>query len=250
MSGVASVPGSNVKPFCSPNCARPTPTSCACKVDEATQAERFVTELGLEAAVQFGEHEYQGIISGQAVLSRWPIEESASTELDPFDNEGIGGGAVFARITGPRGPIDVVTLILEYRLDLSAVRSRQLVQVLEWARDLSDPWHPLVVCGDFNSTPDADELRAMVGLAPPHVPKMVFYDALAMRAMGDLATFTERNPFSEVGLYPEKQLDHIFSHWRKAHGAGHPVAAALIGQHPVNGAYGSDHFGVVADLRY
>ena len=90
----------------------------------------------------------------------------------------------------------------------------------------------------------------MVGSAPVHVPKMVFYDALAMRATGDRATFSERNPFAAVGMYPEKQLDHIFSHWPKAHGAGHPVSAAVIGDEPVDGVWPSDHFGVMADLRY
>ena len=57
-------------------------------------------------------------------------------------------------------------------------------------------------------------------------------------------------PFSAVGMYPEKQLDHIFSHWPKAHGAGHPVAAAIVGDAPVDGVWASDHFGVMADLRY
>lgn len=218
------------------------------RVEDETQAERFGTALGMHN-VQHGELEYAGVISGQAVLSRWPITLSESRDLDGFDG-GDGGGAVFARIDGPRGPIDVVSLILDWRLDLSHVRASQLQQVCSWAKDLSDPFHPLVMCGDYNSTPDSDELRAMVGLAPVHVPRMVFYDALAMRADGPLETWTERNPFSAIGLYPDKQLDHIFSHWPKAHGAGHPLAAAVIGDEPLDGVFGSDHFGVMADLRY
>jgi len=79
---------------------------------------------------------------------------------------------------------------------------------------------------------------------------MVFYDAIAMRATGDTSTWTERNPFSEIGLLPDKQFDHIFSHWPKAHGAGHPLRAAVIGNEPIDGIFGSDHFGVTADLRY
>ena len=143
-----------------------------------------------------------------------------------------------------------MSLILEWRPDLSHVRSRQLVEILQWAKDLSDVFHPLVVCGDFNATPDSDELRAMVGLSPVHVPNMVFYDAVTMRATGDITTWASRNPFAEIGLYPEKQLDHIFSHWPKAHGAGHPISAAIIGDEPIDGVFGSDHFGVTAELRY
>lgn len=220
----------------------------AWKVDEETQAARFAEALGMHH-VHHGDLEYAGVISGQAVLSRWPIELSERLALDGFDG-GDGGGAAFARVTGPRGPFDVVSLILDWRMDLSHVRAAQLRQVCAWARELSDPFHPLVLCGDFNSPPESDELRALVGLAPVHEPTMVFYDAMDMRAEGDRSTFTSRNPWSAVGMYPERQLDHIFSHWPKAHGAGHPVAAAVIGDEPADGMYASDHFGVMADLRY
>lgn len=216
------------------------------QVGEETQAERFGAELGLHA-VQRGSLEYEGVTSGQAVLSRWPI--TMVEDLTMGDDE-TGAHATFARIDGPRGPIDVVSLILTWRLDHSHIRSQQLAEVCAWARELGHVFHPLFVCGDFNSTPDSDELRAMVGLAPVHAPNMVFYDAVAMRATGDTSTWTERNPFSAIGLYGEKQLDHIFSQWPKAHGAGHPVAAAIIGDQPVDGIFGSDHFGVMADLRY
>lgn len=91
----------------------------------------------------------------------------------------------------------------------------------------------------------------MVGLAPVHVPKMVFYDAITMAGDDPEApTWTTRNPYSAVGLYPERRFDHIFSHWPKAHGAGHPVAASVIGDEPVDGVWASDHLGVMADLRY
>lgn len=217
-------------------------------VGDETQAQRFGDALGMHHVEEPG-LELEGVISSQAILSRWPIELSRGLDLEGFDG-GEGGGAVFARIDGPRGPLDVVSLILDWRLDLGHVRSRQLRTICGWARGLSDPFNPLFLCGDFNATPDSDELRALVGTAPVHEPRMVFYDAVAMAADGDTATFSARNPFAAAGLYPEKQLDHIFSHWSKAHGAGHPVAAAIIGSQPQDGLYASDHFGVVADLRY
>lgn len=218
----------------------------AWKVGDDTQGARFAEALGMHH-VQVGDLEYEGVISGQAVLSRWPITQSDALDVGEGDT---AGGAMFARVDGPRGVIDVVSLILTWRMDHSRLRSDQLTEICGWAKELSNPYHPLFLCGDFNSTPDSDELRAMVGLAPVHVDGMVFYDAVAMRATGPTATFTERNPFSAVGMYPEKQLDHIFSHWPKAHGAGHPVAASIIGDEPVDGVWASDHFGVMADLRY
>ncbi|MEM7095809.1 MAG: endonuclease/exonuclease/phosphatase family protein [Actinomycetota bacterium] len=211
-----------------------------------SQAERFGAALAMHHAMAPSE-EYLGIPSGQAVLSRWPIAEFDSFKVG--DKETVSG-ATFARIDGPRGAIDVISLILTWRLDHSHLRSAHLREILTWAREKDSRFHPLVVCGDFNATADSDELRAMVGLAPVHAPNMVFYDALTMRAEPPGYTFAERNPTAAVGLYPNKRLDHIFSHWPKPHGAGHPIAAAVIGDEPVDGVWASDHFGVRADLRY
>ena len=211
-----------------------------------SQAQRFGAALDMHH-VEAGEFEYLGIASGQSVLSRWPIGRIESLSVGDGDQT---SGATFATIDGPRGPINVVSLILTWRLDHSAIRSAHLTEILGWLRELSGRAEPLVLCGDFNSPADSDELRALTGLAPVHVPNMVFYDALTMRAEGPAPTWTERNPFSAIGLYPERRLDHIFSHWPKPGGVGHPVGAAVIGDEPVEGMWASDHFGVMADLRY
>jgi len=50
------------------------------KADDETQSDRLAAALGLEHAVHYGEHEYHGSISGQAVLSRWPIGESCTED--------------------------------------------------------------------------------------------------------------------------------------------------------------------------
>lgn len=214
--------------------------------DDESQASRFAAELGLHSIDGDG-MAYEQDFSGPAVLSRWPIVSHDSLHVG---GETQPSSATFARIDGPRGPIDIVSLILTWRLDHSAVRSAHLAEILSWARELNGRFPPLVVCGDFNAVRESDELRAMVGLGPVHAPNMVFYDAMAMRGTGDPSTFTERNPFSAVGLYGNKELDHIFSHWPKAHGAGHPVAASVLGDEPIDGVWASDHFGVISDLLY
>lgn len=48
----------------------------------------------------------------------------------------------------------------------------------------------------------------------------------------------------------DRRIDYIFSAWPRPGGAGHPVRCELIGAEPVDGIFASDHFGVVADLRY
>lgn len=219
----------------------------AWKTDDDSQAARVGAHLGMES-LHLGDGEYEGVVSGHGIISRWPIVLSEKLEIPAADG-GDGAGAAFARIEGPREPIDVVSLILDWRLDHSHIRSRQLQQICEWARDLGDRFHPLILCGDFNSTQECDELRPLLGLAPVYAPNMVFYDAVGMCATGDAATYSSRNPFAAIGMYPERQLDHIFSQWPKAHGVGHPVHAEIIGTDPGD-VFASDHFGVVADLRY
>lgn len=220
----------------------------AWKTDHDSQAKRAGEHLGMDWR-HLGDGEYGGIVSGHAILSRWPIEQCEKLEIEATEG-GDGAGAAYARIAGPREPIDVVSLILDWRLDHSHIRSRQLQEICHWARELGDLFHPLIMCGDFNSTPDSDELRPLVGLGPVHAPNMIFYDAVAMSDIEDTATYSQRNPFAAIGMYPERQLDHVFSQWPKAHGVGHPVGAEIIGTNAVDGLYASDHFGVVADLRY
>ena len=48
----------------------------------------------------------------------------------------------------------------------------------------------------------------------------------------------------------DRRIDYVFTGWRKAGGAGHPVGCRLAGNEPVDGVWPSDHFAVVAELRY
>ncbi|MEV6867766.1 hypothetical protein AB0M44_43115 [Streptosporangium subroseum] len=42
----------------------------------------------------------------------------------------------------------------------------------------------------------------------------------------------------------------MLSAWPRRGGAGHPVHCEVIGDEPVGGVVASDHYGVLADLRY
>jgi len=217
-------------------------------VDDESQAERFGAHLEMEF-FHHGDRVYDDVISGHAILAKWPITKVADIVFET-ETPGSGGGAVMARVDGPRGSLDVVSLMLEYRMDLGHIRQSQLAELCTWARDKAERANPLIICGDFNADPQSDEIRRLSGLAPVYAPNMMFYDAVSMAATGDTTTYSSRNPFAAVGLYPERQLDHIFSLWPKAHGAGHPVHAEVIGSAPVDELFASDHFGLFADLRY
>jgi endonuclease/exonuclease/phosphatase family metal-dependent hydrolase len=118
-------------------------------------------------------------------------------------------------------------------------------------QDVGRPQDPIVVCGDFNAGPDSDEIRALTGRTATVVPGLVFYDSWEIAGDGGPGyTWSNRNPLAAVGLYPDRRFDYIFSAWPRLGGAGHPTRCELIGVRPPDQPQLSDHYGVVAELRY
>ena len=50
--------------------------------------------------------------------------------------------------------------------------------------------------------------------------------------------------------WTDRRFDYVLSAWPRRGGAGHPVRCELLGVRPRQDAQLSDHYGVVADLRY
>lgn len=104
--------------------------------------------------------------------------------------------------------------------------------VAQLVQYISDHPEPVVLTGDFNATPDAPEIRAVI-------------DALAYRGVKDC---TEGLPgtFHWFGKIPADQrpkIDYIFSDVPCT--ASYPVETA-----PVEGVYDSDHNAVCAVLNF
>jgi len=53
-----------------------------------------------------------------------------------------------------------------------------------------------------------------------------------------------------IGCYPDRRFDYILSAWPRLGGAGHPTRCEVLGVRPSDAPQISDHYGVVADLRY
>lgn len=51
-------------------------------------------------------------------------------------------------------------------------------------------------------------------------------------------------------MYPDRRFDYVLSAWPRRGGAGHPVRCQLLGVLPADQPQLSDHYGVLADLRY
>lgn len=219
------------------------------------QALEIATTLGYDHVVfapnlVMGDHR-----AGNAIVSRWPISRRAVHTLprtvDPVaDDEGEERLCVFAEISGPRGPLQVFCAHLSWRGDHSAIRRAQVAEIAQVVRDARPRSFPALLCGDLNSTPDSDEIRALTGKGAVPVRGVWFHDLWEQAGEGAGNTAHRSNPWFAKNLDVDRRIDYILAGNPKLGGVGHVRSIRLIGTEPVDGVIGSDHYGLVADLRY
>jgi endonuclease/exonuclease/phosphatase family metal-dependent hydrolase len=217
---------------------------------EGTLAEALSPALSLPYHAEAGEWPLgEGVTSGCALLSRWPIARSEARPLPGAEGDPVGATLV-AEVDGPRGALQVIVAILTWRPGDGRVRQEQVRALAALVRDLGRPRGPTVLCGDFNAPPDADEVRMLTGRAAAPVPGLAFQDAWELAGHGAGHTWSNANSWAAPALLPDRRIDYVFSAWPRRGGAGHPVRCELVGTQPVDGVLPSDHYGVLAELRY
>ena len=224
--------------------------------EETNLAAIFAEALGYHHAFEPA-MEIDGFGFGNAVLSRWPIRDSASEALSGREETGEDRLVLYAEVDGPRGSIPVFTTHLTWRPHHGPVRQRQVAEI---CRFIEKTLHgdgtrqrtfPPLLCGDLNAEPMSDEIRMLRGLAAPPVKDLVFNDAWIVAGGGGPGiTWDNRNPFIAPIHMPDRRIDYILSGMAMAGGAGYPVSCRIIGDQPVDGVWPSDHFGLLAELRY
>jgi endonuclease/exonuclease/phosphatase family metal-dependent hydrolase len=218
--------------------------------DDTAQPELVAERLGVAHHFFVGDWEQEDWVSGIGLVSRWPFSEPVRRPLGGSDGSAFGE-VVHVVVDGERGPIQLYLTVLTYPLDASAVRQSQVKELAAFIAETASGRYPTVVCGDFNAGPDSDEIRMLTGRSTTASPGLVFYDA--WEVAGDVTpghTWSNQNPLAAAGLYPNRRFDYILSAWPRLCGVGHPLDCALLGVRPHNDMQLSDHYGVVADLRY
>ena len=216
------------------------------------------TDLAAELAGELGYHHAYGarlsmddVDFGNAVLSRWPITSSAPIPLPAPPEADEQRLVLRADVDGPRGPLQVFSTHLNWRFDHSVVRQQQVRAVAAAVAAARPRTFPPILCGDFNAVPDSDEVRMLTGRAAVPVDGLVFHDAWeAAGGGGPGHTWSNANPYAALDLEPARRIDYVFVGWPKAGGAGHVVSCRVVGTEPVGGVVPSDHYGVLAELRY
>ena len=217
---------------------------------DSSLSELIAGQLELAHHLFLGDWPQENWVSGTGILSRWPLSDPLRRPLHGDDGSGVGE-AIHVVVDGERGPIDLFVAMLDYPLGASATRQGQTRQLASFIGDTANPRHPTVLCGDFNAGPDSDEIRMLTGRAATPVPGLVFYDAWELAGDGTPGyTWSNRNPLAAVGLYPDRRFDYILSAWPRLSGVGHPTHCSLLGLRSTDDLQLSDHYGVLADLRY
>lgn len=188
---------------------------------------------------------------GNAILSRWPITQTDIVTLFGQEETGETRLAMFAEIDGPRGKIPMFTTHLNWKLDHSHIRQKQVADLARFIDSKPTRKFPHVLCGDFNADPDAEEIRMLNGLTTTPVEGLVFHDAwsFADDSSGGM-TWDNSNPYVAMEFEPDRRIDYIFVGQPAAKGAGHIVDCKIAGNRPINEVYPSDHFAILAELRY
>lgn len=223
-------------------------------------------ELGMEwvwsrSPVQDRWHRRNGgdtsVDVGVAVLSRYPILETAERRLPAAGFPDDGKTVLHALIDAPGGPLPFFTTHLNSGPAESAVRCaqvRELAAFVEertgWGKQRTRGSFPPVVSGDFNAEPDFDEVRLIGGYkTAPAVPGLVLLDAWRFAdpaqphgtwdiAHRDSVNFGER----------PSCIDYLFVGLPGADGRGWVRSARRAADAPVDGVWPSDHAAVVAEL--
>lgn len=222
-----------------------------------TTAGHLADALGLE-------HVYEPAVPGTdsegeaeeglAILSRHPIAEHRVTPL-PVPRAREARILLSAGIDTPAARVWLHCTHLHYRLDDGVARERQVVAIDEVVRDLGAgaPDAPVhVLCGDFNATPDSDEIRFLRGLTTLAGRRTFYQDAFGRVHPGaDGFTWC-----TEVGAARarrsidwDRRLDYVFVSARRKDGRGTVLDAQVVLGERQDGTAASDHHGVLAEIQ-
>jgi endonuclease/exonuclease/phosphatase family metal-dependent hydrolase len=214
----------------------------------ANQAEALGRSLGLghvfRPALAWGGGE-----EGLAILARDPLDEVTATSL-PHATDKEARILLGATARTPAGPVGLFTSHLNYRLTDGQKREDQIV-----AAERVVAAHPAPVKiwgGDFNATPDSDEIRWLRGLRSVEGRRVYYQDAFLLRHPGEAGfTWSAANPHTGAlaWLEPNRRIDYLFVSHMNRNGSGAVTDCRIVLDEALGGVLASDHYGVCATIR-
>ncbi len=167
-----------------------------------------------------------------------------------------------AQVPTDHEPVWIHTTHLHYRLADGVAREDQVLAIDAAIGQLrTDTSPPQILCGDFNATPDSDEIRFLRGLTTLGGRRTHFQDAwLRLHrepGPGDGPaqgiTWSSENALTRPlrSLDIDRRIDYVFVTSRKKDGRGtiHSCEVALTEREGDDGICASDHYAVMADVQ-
>jgi endonuclease/exonuclease/phosphatase family metal-dependent hydrolase len=214
------------------------------------QAETLAEALGMscyyEPATPWG-----GGDEGLAILSRHPLSGHRVHALPhavPTERRLLLG----VTVETAAGLVEVYTTHLNYRLADGGKREDQVVAADDHIGGTPSEL-PKVLMGDFNATPDSDEIRFLRGLHTAAGRRTFWQDAWERRhGRADGYTWARSNPYTARlrWLERDRRLDYIFVSPMKRDGRGVVLDCRVVLDRPAeDGAFASDHYGLYAEVQ-
>ncbi len=193
---------------------------------------------------------------GVSIASRWPIGTVAELDLHVTDRTvGFPCTAMIAEIRAPApfGPLLLVNHFPDYQPSHEHERELQTVAVAqEIEEQVAGRELHVVLAGDLDAEPDAASMRFLSGKQSLDGLSVCYRNAWECIHPNEPGhTFSRDNHLmaSATGDWPFQRIDHIFVRCGQ-HGwpTLHIVDCELAFDRPVDDAWASDHFALVADL--
>ncbi len=197
------------------------------------RAEFIANATGYEWAWQM---EYSAVIydEGIAVLSKWPIVDTASVELPHKDLVLVTRFALGARVTTPAGPVGFYSTHMTVG-GSEEQSADQAAKAYEFITQRSGTT-PAFFAGDLNAEPETPSMRFLRGETDHGGVTGNFVDLW-------LATNPDDVGYTIDAEDPNKRIDYIYASGSTS-AVVTPDQCHLIFDAPVSGVYASDHIGV------
>lgn len=218
------------------------------------QAREIGAGLGYQAAFGVASTYGEGSKFGNAILSRWPIQDVESFALP---SEGSEQRALLsARIHASIGELPFFVTHLAWRFEEGHLREAQVRRIAEHVKARTRPDDPPgVLVGDFNAGPDATEIRFVKGLTSLEGKSLWFTDAYEIAGEQPGYTFdAPRNPHAALTHEYPRRIDYVFVRGPDAEGRGKILSSRVVFDEVVTSGTErvapSDHYGVYTEVAY
>jgi endonuclease/exonuclease/phosphatase family metal-dependent hydrolase len=195
--------------------------------------------------------------SGISLASRWPFGTVRDLDLQVSPRTAdFHAAAQLADVHWPHGdpPLLVVNHKPSWATNLEYERGRQAVLTAGYVEELVERGHEhVLVAGDFDAMPDAASIRFWRGVQALDGTSVSYRDAW------ELTHGAEPGPTFAPSAMPlmerewqndlDRRIDYVFVRCGRRGPTMRVTRCERVLDTPVDGSWGSDHFGVVADLE-